>query len=55
MDVLIDDFQATPEEQAVVRDLIEAPWDPNQHIIKLFVNIKKHLETLEEWRMSFHT
>ena len=29
LDVLIDDFQATLEEQAAVRALIEAAWDPN--------------------------
>ena len=50
MDLLIDDFQATPEERVTVRKLIEAPWDPNQHIIKLFVNLKKHLTTLGEMK-----
>ena len=36
MDVLIIDFQATPEERAEVRKLISTAWDPNQHIITLF-------------------
>ena len=35
LDVLIDDFQATPDKRAEVRKLIDAPWDTNQHIIKL--------------------
>ena len=48
MDVLINDFQATPEEREEVRKLIDAPWDPNQHIITLFADIKKHLTTLAE-------
>mmetsp|Transcript_24127 Transcript_24127/g.27593 ORF Transcript_24127/g.27593 Transcript_24127/m.27593 type:complete len:179 (-) Transcript_24127:381-917(-) len=50
MDLLIDDFQATPEERAVVKKLIEANWDPNQHIIKLFANLKEYLTTLGEMK-----
>ena len=45
MDLLIDDFPATPEERAAVKKLIEADWDPNQHIIKLFLYLKEHLTT----------
>ena len=48
MDVLIDNYQATPEEGVVVKKLIEALWDPNQHIITMFDNIRTHLQTLAE-------
>ena len=50
MDVLINDFQAIQEERAEVKVLINAPKDPNQHIVTLFVNIKKHLTTLAEMK-----
>jgi len=43
-------FQATLEERAEVRKLIETPWDPNPHINKLFANLKKHLTTLGEMK-----
>ena len=29
VDLLIDNYKATPEERADVKKLIEAPWDPN--------------------------
>ena len=48
MDLLIDDFKATSGEQAVVKALIEQAWDPNQHIIKLFLKLKKQLIILGE-------
>ena len=48
MDVRINDYQATPEERAEVRKLIETAWDPNKHIITLFTNIKTHLTSLVE-------
>ena len=50
MDILINDFQATLEERAEMRKLIEIAWDPNQHIITLLANIKKHLTTLAEMK-----
>ena len=50
MDILIDDYQATLEDQAAVKKLIEAAWDPNQHIVTLFDNIKTHLTTLAEMK-----
>ena len=43
MDLLIDDFQATSEEQVAVKALIEEAWDPNQHIVKLFSKLEKQL------------
>ena len=46
LDLLIADYPATPEERAAVRKLIEADWDPNQNIVKLFSYLKKHLTTL---------
>ena len=46
LNLLINDFQATPEEQAVVKALIEQAWDPNQHIVKLFSSLKKKLTIL---------
>ena len=48
LDLLTDNFQATQEERAAVKALIEETWDPNQHIIKLFSKLKKHLTTLGE-------
>ena len=50
LDLLINDFQATPEELAAVKKLIKADWNPNQHIIKLFKNLKEHLTTLGEMK-----
>ena len=50
MDVLISDFQATPEERAEVRKLINTAWDPNQHIVTLFASTKKNLTTLAEMK-----
>ena len=50
MDLLIDEFQATPEEQAAVKALIEQAWDPNDHIIKLYSRIKKQLTILAEMK-----
>ena len=50
MDVLISDFQATPEERADVRKLIDTAWDPDQHIVTLFPRTKKHLTTLAEMK-----
>ena len=48
MGVLINDYQVKLEELAAVKKLIEAPWDPNQHIITMFNNVKTHLTTLAE-------
>ena len=45
IDLLIADFPATLEEWAAVKKLIEADWDPNQHIVKLFLYLKEHLLT----------
>lgn len=50
IDLLIADFPATPEEQAAVKKLIEADWDPNQHIVKLFLYLKEHLTTLAKMK-----
>ena len=36
MDLLVKTYQATPEERAAVKALIDQPWDPNKHIINLF-------------------
>ena len=54
MDVLISDFQATPEERAEVRKLIDTAWDPNQHIVTLFASTKKNLTTLAEMKNAVH-
>ena len=48
MDLLIDEFQVTLEEQAAVTALIEHAWDQNDHIIKLFSRLKKKLIILAE-------
>ena len=48
MDLLIDTYQATPEKEADRKKLIEAPWDPNQHIKVMFDNLKTNLETLAD-------
>ena len=50
LDLLIDDFQAIPVEQSVVKALIEHAWDPNKHIVKLFFRLKKHLTILGEMK-----
>ena len=50
LDLLIDEFQATPEEQAAVKALIEQAWGPNNHIVKLFSRIKKKLTILAEMK-----
>ena len=50
LDLLIADYPATPEERAAVRKLIEAAWDPNQHIVKLFAYLKEHLTTLAKMK-----
>ena len=50
LDLLIDDFQATPEERAAVKALIEQAWDPNEHIVKLFLRLKKQLTILGEMK-----
>ena len=50
LDLLIADYPATPEERAAVKKLIEADWDPNQHIVKLFAYLKEHLTTLAKMK-----
>ena len=50
MDLLTNDFQATPEERAAVKALIEQTWDPNEHIVKLFLQLKKQLTILGEMK-----
>ena len=50
MDLLINNYQVTPEERAAVKKMIQDDWDPNQHIIKLFSNLKEHLTTLGEMK-----
>ena len=46
--MLIDESQTTPEEQVVVKALIDEVWNPNQHITKLFLKLKKQLTILGE-------
>ena len=46
MDLLIDTYKATLKERTNVKKLIEAPWDPNQHIKTLHNSLKTNLETL---------
>ena len=48
MDLLIDNYQITPEEQTDVKKFIKAPWDPNQHIEALYDSQKTNLESLEK-------
>ena len=48
MDLLIDTYQATLEERADMKRLIEAPWDLNQHIETLYNSLKTNMETLAE-------
>ena len=43
-------FLSNTRRTSTGKDLIDAPWDPNQHIIKLFANTKKHLTTWEEMK-----
>ena len=50
MNVLIDDYQVTSEEQTAVKELFKASWDPNQHIVTLFGNIKTYLTILAEMK-----
>ena len=50
MDLLINNYEATPEERANMRRLSEAPWDPNQHIETLYDSLKTNLETLAEMK-----
>ena len=50
MDLLIDNYQATPEERAVVKVLIEQACDPNERIIKLYWRLKKQLTILAEMK-----
>ena len=50
LDLLINDFQATPEERAAVKALIEQAWDPNELIVKLFSRLKKQLTILGEMK-----
>ena len=50
IDLLIADFPATPEERSAVKKLIEADWDPNQHIVKLYSYLKENLTTLAKMR-----
>ena len=45
MDLLINTYQATPEEQANVKKCIETQWDPNHHIETLYESLKTNLET----------
>ena len=52
MDHLIDKYQATPEERAAVKALIDQPWDTNEHIINLFSRLKKQLTILAEMKNS---
>ena len=46
LDLLIDEFQATPEEQAAVKALIKQAWDPKKHIVKLLSRLKKKQLTI---------
>jgi len=50
IDLLIDNYEATPEDRADVKKLIEAPWDPNQHIVLMFDTLKTNLETLADMK-----
>ena len=50
LDLLIDEFQSTPEERAAVKALIEQAWDPNKHIVKLISRLKKQLTILGEMK-----
>ena len=50
MDLLIDNYQATPEERAAVQVLIEQPWDPNEQIVTLISQLKKQLPILAEMK-----
>ena len=50
MNVLIDNYQATREERAVVKKRIKEPWDPNQHIKKSFEHIRTYLQTFAEMK-----
>ena len=50
LDLLIDEFHATLEEQAAVKALIEQAWDPNEHIVKLFPRLRKQLTILGEMK-----
>ena len=52
MDHLIDKYQATPEERAAVKALIDQPWDTNEHIVNLFSRLKKQLTILAEMKNS---
>ena len=45
MDLLIDTYQVTLEREADRTKIIEAPWDPNQHIKILYKSLKTNLET----------
>ena len=50
VDLLVDNYEATPEDRADVKKLIEAPWDPNQHIVLMFDTLKTNLETLADMK-----
>ena len=52
MDHFIEKYQATPEERAAVKALIDQPWDTNKHIINLFSQLKKQLTILAEMKNS---
>ena len=50
VDLLINNYQATPEERVIVKVLIEQAWDPNEHMIKLFSRLKKQLTILAKMK-----
>ena len=50
MDLLIDKFQATLEEQAAVTARNDEAWDSNLRIRKLFSKLKKQLTILGEMK-----
>ena len=50
LDLLIADYPATPEERSAVKKLIDTDWDRNQHIVKRFLYLKKHLTTLAKMK-----
>ena len=52
LDLLIDNYQATSEERAAVKNLIEANLGPNQYIVKLFAYLKDHLPILRKMKNS---
>ena len=50
MDLLINNFPATPEKRATQKLLIDQPWDTNEEIVTLISRIKKQLTILAEMK-----